>query len=91
MHFAGDVHEAPILFTWRHEIDAETGHNDFSLRLFLPVYGKRVEVVVLEIHHGEEFIHQSVAQPVLGILQHFGACIPAMTPVSCQIISFSNG
>ena len=59
------------------------------MALFLPVDGKRIEVFVLEIHHREEFVHQTALEPALCILADLRICIPAKAPVSAQVIILS--
>jgi hypothetical protein len=45
--------------------------------VLFPIYGEGVEVVSLEIHHGEKGIHQTIAQPALCILTDRGVGVPA--------------
>ena len=57
---AGDVGQWPVFLFWRHEIDAKARHDNPSVALLLPVEGEGEEVVVAEIQHREQFVHESV-------------------------------
>ena len=91
VEFACDVVERPVLFLGREEVDAQSGGYDASVALFLPVECEGVEVVVAEVHHGEEFVHQSVAQPSLCVLTHCGVGVPSTAPVARQVVVLAYG
>jgi hypothetical protein len=58
-------------------IDSQSGSHDAAIGELLPVDGEGIEIIALEIHHGEEGVHQSVAQPALCILADGRVGIPA--------------
>ena len=82
LHLACNVDEGPVFLAWRHEIDAEARCYDAAVALLCPVDGEGVEMVVAKIHHGEQLVHQSVAQPSLCILAHPGVGVPAVTAIA---------
>ena len=81
----------PVTLTGRHEIDAQSGNNHLAAALFFPVDGEGKKVVVFEVQHGVELIHQSRFEPSLRILAHLGVGVPSPTGISGQIIVLANG
>ena len=59
------------------------------MALLLPVDSKRIEVFVFEIHHREEFVHQTIAHPALCILTDLGIGIPAVAAISGQVVKLA--
>lgn len=90
-HLAGDHLEGPVFLTRMEHVDSKAWGHDASIAMLLPVDCKRIEVVALEIHHGEEGIHESAAQPSLGILTHGGVGIPTRTAITAQIVELTDG
>ena len=56
----------------------------------MPVGGKGIEVIALEIHHGTEHVHDALAQPSLCILVYGGQCSPSLGRVSGYILIFPH-
>ena len=90
-HLARDGLQAPVFLGGRHEIDSQSGDDGLAVGLFLPVDGEREESVVLEIHHGEQHVHQSLLQPSLRVLADTAVRVPAMAPVSGQVVGLADG
>ena len=72
-------------------IDGEAWGHDTTITVLAPIDGKRIEVVALEIHHGEEGVHQAIVQPALRILAHGGVGIPARTLVAGEVVELADG
>ena len=51
----------------------------------MPVKDKGIEVVAVEIKHGEKRIHYTLTHPGLGILIDSIACIPPQRAVACEV------
>ena len=71
-------------------IDGETRSHDTTIAVLTPVDGERIKVIALEIHHREKGIHESVAQPALGILTHGGVGIPAGALVAGEVVELAD-
>ena len=54
VHFCSYIVQLPSAFSWVKEIDAQPRHNRMVIAVFFPLENKRIEVVILEIHHGEK-------------------------------------
>ena len=89
VHLAGNHIQIPVLFAWMHHVNSQAWSYHTSVAMLQPIYRKGEEVIALKIHHREQGIHQSVAQPSLGILTHGGVGIPARTFVTSQVVVFS--
>ena len=48
-------------------------------------------MVVLEIHHGIELVHESAAEPVLRLLAHLGACVPSVARIAAEVVVLTYG
>ena len=96
-YLAGDVHlafhdvECPFALLGVEEIDAKSRYDGPAVALLLPVDGKGVEVVVLEVHHRVELVHESFAHPCLGVLAYGRTCIPSPRLVACQVVVLADG
>ena len=91
VHLAGDSLQRPVFLTRMKHIDGETRSHDTTIAVLTPVDGERIKVVALEVHHREEGIHESVAQPALGILTHGGVGIPARALVAGEVVELADG
>ena len=56
-----------------------------------PIEKEGIEVVLSEIHHGEEHVLQIVAQPCLRVLIHSIITVPTRGRVALQVAEFPNG
>jgi hypothetical protein len=63
VHLCSHIVEYPFPLAWVEHIDGQSRDDRASVAVLLPVEGKGVEVVSLEIHHWVELIHQSEPQP----------------------------
>ena len=86
VHLSFHLAQRPLAFARVEEVDAQAAADGASGSLLLPVDGEGVEVVALEVHHGVELVHQSLAQPRLCVLGHGGAGIPATGAVARQVV-----
>ena len=72
-------------------VDGEAWGHDTTITVLTPIDGKGIEVITLEIHHREEGVHQSIAQPTLRILAHGGVGIPTRTLVAGEVVELTDG
>ena len=72
------------------EIDAQPRHHRATVGLLLPVDGKGIEVVALEVHHGEQRVHQPVFEPSLSVLTNLRIGVPSSAAVARQVIELAN-
>ena len=91
LQFARYVAQRPVALAWRHEVYAQSRHNDASVASLFPVEGEGEEVVVAKVHHREQFVHQSVAQPMFGILANLGVGVPSTAPVALRVVILAYG
>ena len=95
--FADKVHltfhfvQGPIAFAGVKEINAQSWNNLSSVTLFLPIEGKRVEVITTEINHGIYLILYPFAQPTLCILIDGMESIPAARRIAGSVTVFTYG
>ena len=72
-------------------VDGEAWGHDTTITVLAPIDGKGIEVVALEVHHREEGVHQSIAQPALRILAHGGVGIPTRTLIAREVVELADG
>ena len=60
-----------------------------QVALLAPVEGERIELVAPEIHHREQCVHKSVAQPALCVLADTFVGVPSETAEPAQVLIFS--
>ena len=89
VHLTADDAEVPVALGGMEHIDGESGSDDLTVGMFLPVGHEGIELVALEVHHREELVHQSFAQPALGILTDGGIGVPAIAAVTAQVVEFA--
>ena len=88
---ARDVGQCPVALAAVEKPDAQARHNGRAAgRVLLPVGGKGVEVVAVEIHHREQPVHKSFSEPPLRFLPH-RHCAPPHRAVSTQVGVLADG
>ena len=90
VHLATDDIEVPVLFSRMKHIDGQSRSHLTSITVLLPIDDEGIEVIALEVHHGEEGIHQTIAQPTLCVLTDGGVGIPAETLVTAQVVVLAD-
>ena len=92
VHLPCDVHQRPVAALGaRHHPDTKAWCHCAAVTVFCPVDGERIEIVVLEVHHRVELVHESFAHPRLGVLTYGRTCIPAPRLVACQVVVLADG
>ena len=91
VHLTTDVGKHPLPFRGRKKIDAQPRDDRPAVRILSPVDGKRKEVVVLEIHHRIELVHESVAKPSLSILTDARISIPSTAGITGEVVGLADG
>ena len=83
-HLPADDIKLPVLLPFVQEVDAQSGDNLPSVAVVLPVDGKWIEMLAVEIHHGEENVQDAFTQPRLCVLMNGITRIPAVTALLGQ-------
>ena len=73
------------------KVDAQAWHNGSPRIVLSPVGGKGIVVHAVEVHHREEHVHPSLAEPSLRVLRHRIAGIPAKRGVAREVGVFAHG
>ena len=89
VHLPLNLVQRPVPLTGVEEVDAQTGDDLASVALFLPVEGKRVEVVATEIEHRINLVLDTLAQPTLHVLIDGVEGIPATRRIAGSVFVFS--
>lgn len=88
-HLPADDIKLPVLLPFVQEVDAQSGDNLPSVAVVLPVDGKWIEMLAVEIHHGEENVHDAFTQPRLCVLMNGITRIPAVTALLGKVGVFA--
>jgi len=81
----------PFPFIGMEEVNAQARNHLPSVTLFLPIEGKRIKIISLEIHHRINLIHNTFSHPSLRILVNGKESIPTTRRITRSIPVFANG
>ena len=81
VHLPLNILHPPVALLRVEEVDAQSARHYSAAAVLLPVYGEGEELVAAEVHHREQFVHQSVSQPLLRLLCPLLVCVPTVAPV----------
>lgn len=90
-HLAGDGLQWPVFLTGMKHINSEARSYDTPIAVLPPVDSEGIEIITLEVHHREKSVHQSAAQPSLGILADGGVGIPTGALVAGEVVELADG
>ena len=91
VHLLRDRHEWPVPFTSVKHVGGHAWSHNPTIGTLFPVDGKRIEVVVTEVHHREKRIHHTRTKPLLGVLAYRRAGIPSARRIATQVLGLANG